>query len=390
MLILAASLSIFVYGMTAAMLGTILPDLSAQFGLTPKQNGTIAFCQALGLILASIGVGPLIDYQGKKIGLVLGLALSGLAVALLPRSNGFRAIASYLFLLGTGGGVIVTAANALGSDVDPAHRGTALNLLNIFFGLGGFATPFVSANLLRKNSTRLCYLIAGLALVTAAVNLSAPIPPPTSAQSFVFSEIGSVLGRPVLWLCSLLLFLYVACEVGVWNWLVQHLIAQGVPQVKALNVLSFGFALGLLFGRLAASLFLISFAGLTVTLAASVLMAMVTFAVLQTRNPVVAWMLTFLAGMSMAPVFPTTVAVIGDLFPRMTGTAIGIAITSGWIGLAVSSRIIGSIASGGSTPSGGSIAAGDSARLKKALLVLPGMSVLMIAVNMALRAVTSR
>jgi hypothetical protein len=30
MLILAAALAIFVYGMTAAMLGTILPDLSAR------------------------------------------------------------------------------------------------------------------------------------------------------------------------------------------------------------------------------------------------------------------------------------------------------------------------------------------------------------------------
>jgi len=378
MLILAASLAIFVYGMTAAMLGTILPDLSAKFHLTPKQNGTIAFCQAMGLILASIAVGPLIDYQGKKTGLVLGLALSALAVALLPRSNGFRTIASHLFLLGIGGGIIVTAANALGSDVDPAHRGTALNLLNIFFGLGGFATPFVSANLLGKNSTRLCHLIAGLAVVTLAVNLFAPIPGPTSAQSFVFSDIGSVVGRPVLWLCALLLFLYVACEVGVWNWLVQHLIAQGVPQIRALNVLSFGFALGLLLGRVVASQILISVSGLTVTLAASVLMAIMTFAMLQTRNPTVAWILTFLVGMSMAPVFPTTVALIGDLFPRMTGTAIGIAITSSWIGLAVSSRIIGSIG------------AGDPTRLKKALLVLPGMSVLMIAVNLALRAVTSR
>src|SRR5581483_1259960 len=141
MLILAAVLAIFVYGMTAAMLGTILPDLSARFQLTPKQNGAIAFFQALGLILASIGVGPLVDYQGKKIGLVLGLGLSALAVALLPRSKGYHSIAAYLFLLGTGGGIIVTAANALGSDVTPAHRGTALNLLNIFFGLGGFATP---------------------------------------------------------------------------------------------------------------------------------------------------------------------------------------------------------------------------------------------------------
>jgi fucose permease len=372
MLILAASLAIFVYGMTAATLGTILPDLSVRFNLTPKQNGTIAFCQALGLILASIGVGPLIDYQGKKTGLVLGLALSALAVALLPRSNGFRAIASYLFLLGTGGGIIVTAANALASDVTPAHRATALNLVNIFFGLGGFATPFVSANLLGKNSTRLCHLIAVLAAVAAAVSFAAPIPPPTSAQSFVFSEVGSVLDRPVLWLCALLLFLYVACEVGVWNWLVQHLMAQGVPEVRALNVLGFGFALGLLFGRLGASEILISVRGLYVTLAASILMAVMTFLMLQTRNPIVAWTVTFLAGMSMGPVFPTTVAIIGDVFPRMTGTAIGIGITCGWIGLAVSSRVIGSIA------------AGDPTRLKKALLVLPGMSVIMILVNLAL------
>jgi len=373
MLILAASLAIFVYGMTAAMLGTILPDLSARFHLTPKQNGAIAFSQALGLILASIGVGPLIDHEGKKAGLVLGLTLIVLATLLLPKSNGFRSIATHLFLLGTGGGVIVTAANALGSDVTPDHRATALNLINIFFGLGGFATPFVSANLLGKSSTRLCYLIAALAVMTVAVNVVAPIPPPAAVQTFVFSEVGSVLNRPVLWLCSLLLFLYVACEVGIWNWLVQHLIAQGIPQVRALNILSFGFALGLLFGRLGASQILISVRGLNVTLAAAVLMAIMTFLMLRTRNPTVAWVLTFLAGMSCAPMFPTTVALIGDAFQRLTGTAIGLAITSSWIGLAVSSRVIGAIA------------AGDPTRLKKALLVLPAMSLAMIAINLALR-----
>ncbi len=57
MLIFAAILAILVYGMIAAMLGTILPDLSDRFHLTPTQNGTIAFVQALGLIIASLGVG---------------------------------------------------------------------------------------------------------------------------------------------------------------------------------------------------------------------------------------------------------------------------------------------------------------------------------------------
>ena len=43
MLILAAILALFVYGMIAAMLGTILPALSTRFQLTPKQNGNIVF-----------------------------------------------------------------------------------------------------------------------------------------------------------------------------------------------------------------------------------------------------------------------------------------------------------------------------------------------------------
>ena len=42
-LIPAAILAILVYGMIAAMLGTILPELSKRLGLTPEQNGTIAF-----------------------------------------------------------------------------------------------------------------------------------------------------------------------------------------------------------------------------------------------------------------------------------------------------------------------------------------------------------
>ena len=378
MLILAAILAIFVYGMIAAMLGTILPDLSARFSLTPSQNGTIAFCQALGLIVASLAAGPLIDNEGKKAGLVLGLAVITLALALLPRSGGFGAIATNLLLLGLGGGIIVTAANALGSDVTPDRRGTTLNLLNLFFGLGGLATPFISANLLSRNAVRLCYLVAGLGGATLVVNIATPMPAPTGARSFVFSEIGGVVGRPELWLLALFLFLYVASEVGIWNWLVQHLIAQGIPESRALNVLSLGFALGLLLGRVAVAPVLISVSALTVTLVASVLMALTTYLMLRTRDPKVAWVLVFLTGVSMAPVFPTTLAIVGDVFPRMTGTAMGIVITSGWVGLAVSSRIIGSIAGG------------EAKRLRKALLILPFMALLMIAVNLALHLAVQR
>lgn len=372
MLILAAIVAIFIYGMIAAMLGTILPDLSDRFHLSPSQNGTIAFAQALGLIIASLGVGPLLDNEGKKLGLVLGLALIAIALFALPRSPGFRSILLLMFLLGVGGGIVVTAANSLVSDVSEAHRGTALNLVNLFFGLGALATPFISANFFGRNWVRLCYTIAALTVVTLLIQAFTKMPGPTGG-GFVLADAAPVLGRPLLFLIGLFLFLYISCEVGIWNWLPRHLIAQGVPESRALNILSLGFALGLLIGRAGVLPILIRVPAITVTLVGSVAMALTTFLMLRTSRPAAAFALVFLAGLSMAPVFPTTIAIVGDAFPRMTGTAIGFVITCGWIGLAVSSRIIGVIAGG------------DPRRLKKALLVIPASAVLMVGLDLAIR-----
>src|SRR5688500_19659212 len=144
-LITAAILAIFVYGMVAAMLGTLMPT----FNLTPEQNGRIALMNALGLVLASLSAGPLVDNKGKKAGLVTSLALIALALYLLPNSGGdYYKIMAYMFLLGLGGGILVTAGNTLVSDINPERRASTLNSLNLFFGLGGLATPFISANLL--------------------------------------------------------------------------------------------------------------------------------------------------------------------------------------------------------------------------------------------------
>lgn len=375
MLIFAAIVAIFVYGMIAAMLGTILPDLSDRFHLSPSQNGTIAFAQALGLIIASLGVGPLLDNEGKKLGLIIGLAFIAIALFALPRSSGFRGVVFLLFVLGVGGGIVVTGANALVSDVGEAHRATALNLVNLFFGLGGLATPFIAANLFARNWVRLCYTIAALTVVTLAIQAATKMPGPSGAAGFVLADAAPVLGRPLLFLLGIFLFLYVSCEVGIWNWLPRHLIAQGIPESRALNILSLGFALGLLIGRVGALPILIRVPAITVLLLASVAMVITTFLMLRSNNPAAAGTLVFLAGLSMAPVFPTTLAIVGDAFPRMTGTAIGFVITCGWIGLAVSSRIIGFIAGG------------DPRRLKKALLIIPASAVLMVILDLAIQTV---
>jgi fucose permease len=370
MLIAAAILAILVYGIIAAMLGTLMPT----FGFSGDQNGTIALAQALGLVIASLSAGPLIDNRGKKIALVLGLALICGVLWLLPSASGFEMVAALLFVLGLGGGIIVTGANTLVSDIAESSRSATLNLMNLFFGLGGMITPLVFTYALGQNAKNLCYLAAGLATVTFLIHATSKVPGPTGERGFKLSEAGQVLGRPALWLLSAFLFLYVACEVGVFNWLAAYLISVGVPKEDAPKILGWGFAGGLLVGRVVVSRILGKIAPPTVTLAASVLMAITTFVMLKaSSDTTTAALAVFCAGLAMAPVFPTTLGMVGDAFPKATATAMGIVITCGWLGLAVSSPIIGSIAGS------------DSKNLSSALLLIPAFAAVMVVVNLALR-----
>ena len=378
MLILAAILSILVYGVIAAMLGTLMPSFTALFQLTGAQNGNIGTAQAIGLVIASISVGPLIDIRGKKTALLGGLILITAALAGLPSAGGYQQLMLLYFVLGLGGGIIVTGANALASDVSESRRASALNLLNLFFGLGGLLTPFLAANLLNGDAAKLCYLGAGLGVVALIANVIAKIPPPTGERTFKMSEVGGIVSRPVLYMLALFLFLYVACEVGVWNWLASYLIGRNIDKAKALNILSLGFALGLLLGRVVVSRILIKISSMNVTLASAALMAATTYMMLQSSDATFAWIAVFCAGLAMAPVFPTTLAMVADAFPRGTATAMGIVITCGWLGLVVSTPIIGAVAGR------------DNANLGQALLLLPAFSVAMVLVNLALRPMLAR
>ena len=87
MLIFAACLAIFVYGMVASMLGTINPGLAVTLHLNNVQTGYIALSQGIGLVIASVSVGPLLDRKGKKVGLLLGLGLVAAALFMLANAS---------------------------------------------------------------------------------------------------------------------------------------------------------------------------------------------------------------------------------------------------------------------------------------------------------------
>jgi FHS family L-fucose permease-like MFS transporter len=372
-LIFVACVAIFVYGMVSSMLGTINPGLATKFHLDNIQTGYLALAQGVGFVIASVSGGALMDRKGKKIGLLLGLGLESASLFLLASAPGFTAIIVAMVGMGIGAGIILTGANALGSDVSESKRAAVLNFLNVFVGLGGLATPFVAGNLLSGDAVRVAYAGATITSATFVLHVLTKMPKPIRAGNGVPSQGSSaVFQRPVLYVLALVIFLYTACEFGMWNWLVKYLISRGIQESSALNILSLGFALGLLLGRVAIAPVLMKIPPLHVVLGAAVLMAITTYSVLQVSDPTMAAVAVFCSGLAMAPVFPTTLAVLANIFQQGTATAIGFTITCGFTGLTVSSPIIGWLS--GTDPGG----------LRTALMVLPIFSIMIVGIALSL------
>ena len=312
MLILAASLAILVYGLIAPLLGALLPTYTS---LSPVQRGEIAMAQAIGLVIASLSAGPVVDKRGNKLALVIGLALVSLSAFATPNVSGFGSLIFVYFVLGLGGGIVVTGANSLVGAVEPTRRGSALNFLNLFFGLGGILTTFVAST--RLSTTTLCYAIATLTVIALLANLATKMPGPSGSSGFQASDVPVLLGNPALLLLSLFLFLYVACEVGVWNWLNTFLQdSRGFTKSSAGTVVSYGFAFGILVGRVIISRVLVKVPALTVTLFSAVLITITTFIMLRLPGQTAITVAVFCAGLTMAPVFPTVLAIVGDTFRK--------------------------------------------------------------------------
>lgn len=359
-LIVVGAIVIFIYGVMASMLGTIVPALGATLSLGTLQLSWLALAQGLGLASTSVRAGALMDRQGKKPGIVGGLVASVAGLVLLAHPSGLELAMVAMALLGVGGSLVIVGANALVNDISEGNKASALNVLNLFVGLGGMATPLVAGNLLHGDATRVAWAGAGMAVVALVVSVVAPMPGPAP----VSQEKGArgVLRMPLLYGLSCVTFLYTACEFAMWNWLPKYLIGTGMPSVRALNILSLGFASGMLVGRFIAATLLGRVSPVLLVLCCALAMAVASGATLALGGGPGTGVLVFVTGLAMAPVFPTSIAIIGHLFPRGSGTAIGFAITCGFSGLVVSSPVIGAIA--GDTPQG----------IGRALILIPLLS----------------
>lgn len=341
----AGFLSIFVWGSIAGLLGAILPSLRERAGLSLAESGVLFVALSTGLVAASLLAGFLLDKIGRKQVLSAAVLLVVVALLALAFTNALPLLLLLAFLLGAGGSALVTAAHALIADLNPGHRSAALNLLDFFFGVGAFVTPFAIVPLQKTGGlSAVLFALAALAGIVLVYLSTVKIPPPLHAREFSLAEAAHVLRSAQFWVPAAMIFLYVGTEQSVWDWQVTYFMRQlQMDNIEAARVLSI-FPIAIMLGRLLSNWLLRQIPPQPVLLVSAIGASLCFALILTTHDARAASFGLFVAGLFMASVFPTTLGVLSGRFPESSGTALGLAITGGWLGSVAISPSFGFVA----------------------------------------------
>ena len=396
-LMIIAFYSIFVYGLLAALPGSVLPTLERNLYL-PSDSAVATFLliNAIGAVLAYLVSGPIIDRFGKKFALFFGAALVIISMAgfALTVTNVKAAVALWLIfscslVLGLGANAIVAAAHALVVDVAAAWRNAALNLLDICFGLGFASVPLVVQRLQQRGGLGMIFWsLGGAALILLVLVIAARFPKPMLSESFPVREAKGLFSNPSFLLLAAALFMYVGTEVSVGKWLVTFMerdprvlasqgldgnqlqsLAHASPELLsrffendpagmavagyALTTLTL-FAMALLVGRLVSS-FVLGILRLNsfLMIGAGSLLTTISLLIAFTANTSGTVRLGLIAaGFGMGPIFPTSVGLASMMMPRIAGTAMSLIMGIGFAGLLVIPPAVGYLSSAAGGPTG--------------------------------------
>ncbi|MEM7367737.1 MAG: MFS transporter [Bacteroidota bacterium] len=329
----AACMGMLLFGITMISLGATLPDIAEKFDLDGMEMGALASILPMGILIGSFVFGPLVDRYGYKLLLIVCCALVMVGLEGIAFAGSWVQIQLAIFLIGTGGGALNGATNALVADISEGNRGARLSLLGVFYGLGALGMPVLLASLSQTFSSESIIAGMGASIVLILVYLAVlSFPQPKQKQGFPLQKGIQLLKSPVLLLLSLILFFQSGLEGLVNNWTTTFLQSDlQIDNNRGLVVLTVLVgaltAMRLVLGKL-----LERYSGFAILAVGTVFVAVGAGMLWMVES--YQWILCayILMGIGFAGVFPITLGQIGDLWPDISGTAFSIALAISLIG----------------------------------------------------------
>ena len=217
-------LAFFSLGLVGTIIGALVTALAAGWSITLAEANVLLPVQSVGFLVGVLSADLVVRRLGRRALLSGELAILALGALLLFLSPGLWLGLPAMFLIGIGFGGPNVGTSMFIADLYPRHRAAALNLLNVFFGLGALGAPaLVSAITTISGQGRSAVLLITLCAALSSVGFlflaGAAPPPPTSVRPAGLAPAPHLLTDRVVQLVLLLIFFYVAVETAFSGWM---------------------------------------------------------------------------------------------------------------------------------------------------------------------------
>jgi fucose permease len=328
-------------GLGTALLGPILPLLAKQWEMLDSQSGLLMTAKFCGAFLGGVAVSRKLR-RSLLVGLVAGAVGFGefaFAPSMGPGSVG-------LFVGGFGLGQIITSVNILAGRRFTSRRGSALSLLNFSFSLGAMLSALLAAWLLPHFDLRGVlagfaglFVIGVLILWVQTRGEVSHIEDLHAASSGAGAQAG-LSGRVYLYFAGLLV-LYGGLETCLSGWLTTFAMRYGDKTLAVSEYTTLLLWMALTFGRLGASAVMLRVGEKTAQRWSLALASVFTVALATAHSSVTIADFAVLLGLSLAPFFPATFALL--IAENPTARQAGIVVAVSGLGAAALPWMMGVI-----------------------------------------------
>lgn len=321
----------FINGITALIIGAIMPEILADFNMGYNQGGMLLSFQSMGNLIASFFSGMIFLYLGNKTGIVLLSSMTALGFLGMTLTKSPVFLLLPFFLTGLGRGSVTNMSNTIVNDVGDGRPGP-LNILHTFFAVGAFMAPFFAAWSIGKGfSWRfILRVVSALALLMVLTYSRMKISnkPSRNKEETKTKTSLSFLKNIDFYLSSGILFFYVGVEYAVNGWIVTYLKDTGIMSTSlAQNILSILWIV-IIFGRLFAAYISKTVDKKTILLVSST-GALVFFGLFLISTSIWAIVACILGlGFFLSGIYPTTVSNVGSVLKESSmamGTLLAVA-----------------------------------------------------------------
>lgn len=161
------ALSYVINAMDRQVFPVLLPQIRSSLGYSLAEGGLLATIFTLGIGVAGVPTGFLLDRLSRKSVMLLGIAVYSIFTILTAVGSGFGDMFAYRALTGVGEAMQNAALFSAVGAYFFANRAMAIGGLNFAYGLGGFLGPLLGAGFsVSAGSWRApFYIFGGLGIV---------------------------------------------------------------------------------------------------------------------------------------------------------------------------------------------------------------------------------